>query len=119
MLILYDSLTGNVQRFVNKLQGFESQKIRPDLIVKEPFVLITYTIGFGEAPESVLDFLEWNHEHLKGVAASGNKIWGNNYTKSSEVISELYNVPILHRFELSGTDRDVAIFTQEVGMLDE
>lgn len=119
MLVIYDSLTGNVQRFVNKLQGFESQRITPNLIVEEPYVLVTYTIGFGQVPENVLDFLDWNHKYLKGVAASGNRIWGDFYTKSAEIISSEYNVPILHRFELSGTDKDVAIFIQEVGMLDK
>lgn len=118
MLIVYDSLTGNVERFVSKLKGFDAKKITPSLIVEKPFILVTYTIGFGEVPESTQEFLEWNYEYLKGVAASGNKVWGSNFAKSAEIISLKYNVPILHKFELSGTEKDLLIFTQEVGMID-
>ncbi len=34
--------------------------------------------------------------------------------KSADTISKQYQVPILHTFELSGTKRDVELFTQEV-----
>lgn len=119
MLIVYDSLTGNVKRFMNKLRGYETKKITPNLIVNEAYILVTYTIGFGETPELTQDFLEWNHKHLIGVATSGNRIWGNNFTKSAITISKQYDVPIIHRFELSGTDKDVKIFTQEVDRIDK
>lgn len=45
---------------------------------------------------------------------SGNKVWGDNFAKSADTISKQYQVPILHTFELSGTKRDVELFTQEV-----
>ncbi|MED4883062.1 class Ib ribonucleoside-diphosphate reductase assembly flavoprotein NrdI [Bacillus smithii] len=114
MLIVYDSLTGNVQRFVNKLDKHKKIKITDDLIVNEPFILITYTTGFGEVPKSVMIFLQKNSQFLKGVAASGNKVWGDYYTKSAITISKEFNVPILLRFELSGTQTDVNKFLQEV-----
>ncbi len=49
-----------------------------------------------------------------GVAASGNRVWGDNFAKSAEKISKQYQVPILGKFELSGTAKDVELFTQEV-----
>jgi len=119
VLIVYDSLTGNVERFIKKLGDVQSIKIEDGLIVDEKFILITYTIGFGEVPPTVEDFLWDNHENLIGVAASGNKIWGDNFTKSSEIISEEWNVPIIHRFELSGTKKDVEYFLQEAKRIDE
>ncbi|MGM9922796.1 MAG: class Ib ribonucleoside-diphosphate reductase assembly flavoprotein NrdI [Bacillus sp. (in: firmicutes)] len=118
MLIVYDSLTGNVQRFVNKIRS-RSMKITGGLRVKEPFILVTYTLGFGEVPESTADFLRDNNHYLQGVASSGNKVWGANFAKAGDRISNQYSVPLLLKFELSGTERDVEIFTQEVAILDE
>lgn len=112
-LIVYDSLTGNVQRFVNKL-GMKGIKITPDLIVDEPYVLITYTIGFGNVPESTESFLQRNHELMIGVCSSGNRIWGNNFAKSADTISQAYNVPILLKFEISGQQGDVDKLTERV-----
>jgi protein involved in ribonucleotide reduction len=113
LLIAYDSKTGNVKRFVKKL-NMHTVKIADNLLIEEPFILVTYTTGFGEVPETTARFLERNYKFLKGVAASGNKNWGSNYAKSADLISMQYNVPIISKFELSGTNQDVARFLQEV-----
>lgn len=112
MLVVYDSLTGNVKRFVNKL-GVDAIKITPNLIVTEPFILITYTIGFGEVPSSTHEFLTENKSFLIGVAVSGNRNWGERFAQAADTISIKYNVPIIHKFELGGTQKDVEIFLQE------
>ncbi|WP_339370509.1 class Ib ribonucleoside-diphosphate reductase assembly flavoprotein NrdI [Paenibacillus elgii] len=114
LIIVFDSLTGNVERFVRKIREFNKEKIHSDLIVNEPYVLVTYTTGKGQAPRSTLDFLNSNHKSLVAVAASGNKGWGDMYALSADIISSAYGVPILHKFELSGLKSDVDIFTQEV-----
>ena len=57
MLIAYDSRTGNVRRFVRKLDA-ESVQIDDGLTVRQPFVVVTYTTGFGEVPKKVDDFLK-------------------------------------------------------------
>ena len=44
--------------------------------VNEPYILVTGTIGFGEVPQEVQQFLQVNHQHLQAVAASGNRNWG-------------------------------------------
>ncbi len=113
MLIVYESLTGNVQRFIQKL-NMRSLKITEGLRVEEPYILVTYTVGFGEVPVSVSNFLEANHHYLRGVAASGNKVWGSNYGKAGILIAQSYDVPLLLKFELSGTKRDVETFMQGV-----
>jgi protein involved in ribonucleotide reduction len=114
MLVVYDSLTGNVRRFVDKLR-VDSVQLEDSLIVGEPFYLVTYTIGFGQVPISTSRFLRLNGNRMLGVAASGNKNWGNNFAKSASIISSEFNVPIIHRFELAGTVDDVDVFMQEVG----
>ncbi|AWD93011.1 hypothetical protein HSE3_gp059 [Bacillus phage vB_BceM-HSE3] len=118
LLILYDSRTGNVQRFINKLDkekyNLKVKKLSPDLTVDEKYVLVTYTTGFGKVPESTLKFLEYNHKHLVGVSSSGNRNWGTSFAKSALTISELYNVPVITQFELSGTSKDTELFYQRL-----
>lgn len=92
----------------------DATQITKDLRVEEPFVLITYTTGFGEAPLTTLDFLQSNYTYLQGIAASGNKAWGTVYAKSADTISEMYGVPILLTFEMSGMPEDVETFRERV-----
>ncbi|MFD2371527.1 class Ib ribonucleoside-diphosphate reductase assembly flavoprotein NrdI [Brevibacillus sp. GCM10020057] len=116
MLIAYDSKTGNVRRFVKKL-GLPSVEIAGDMVIEEPFVLVTYTTGFGQVPEKVTAFLRSNHRYLRGVAASGNRNWGASFAKSADTIAREYGVPIISKFELSGTIRDVEHFTSGVARI--
>lgn len=113
MKIYYASLTGNVRRFISKT-GLAAEVITADTNVDEPFILVTYTIGFGEVPDIVTKFLRENHDHLRGVAVSGNRVWGANYGMAGDIISRTYLVPLLLKFELSGTSADVQTFTERV-----
>lgn len=119
MLIVYASKTGKVRSFINKL-GMRALEIQDDVKVQEPYVLITYTIGFGQVPEEVQNFLEGNHKYLRGVISSGNRNWGSNFGKAADIISQNYrladgsNVPILHKFEMAGTNKDVEIVRNKI-----
>ncbi|MBP1994841.1 class Ib ribonucleoside-diphosphate reductase assembly flavoprotein NrdI [Paenibacillus eucommiae] len=117
MLVAFDSKTGNVRRFIEKL-NLKAIQIEDKMTIEEPFVLVTYTTGFGQIPEKVASFLELNHERLKGVSASGNKNWGDGFAKSADTISGLYGVPVLSKFELSGTKQDVERFVQGVSAVE-
>jgi protein involved in ribonucleotide reduction len=75
---------------------------------------VTPTTGFGQVPRTVDEFLRYNSDDLRGVAVSGNANWKGNYGKAGDLIAEEYGVPLLLRFELSGTDADVAKFKTEV-----
>ncbi|MDQ0112721.1 class Ib ribonucleoside-diphosphate reductase assembly flavoprotein NrdI [Paenibacillus harenae] len=113
MLVVYDSKTGNVKRFINKL-NMRAMPIDEEKSVDEPFVLVTYTTGFGEVPEKVASFLKRNFEHLRGVSASGNRNWGTGFAKSADTISQMYDVPVISKFELSGTSQDTEHFVERV-----
>lgn len=76
-----------------------------------PFVLVTFTTGLGLVPSTTNDFLNLSGENMVGVASSGNRNW-KTFAKAAEIISEQYKVPVIHRFELSGTNRDVDIFLE-------
>ncbi|EGL15284.1 class Ib ribonucleoside-diphosphate reductase assembly flavoprotein NrdI [Paenibacillus chitinolyticus] len=117
MLVVYDSRTGNVQRFINKL-NLKAVRIEEDLTIQEPFVLVTYTTGFGQIPGKVLDFLKHHSSLLRGVAASGNQNWGQSFALSADRISSAYGVPVLAKFELSGTSSDVERFHKGVRHLE-
>lgn len=113
MLVVYDSKTGNVKRFINKL-NMRSMPIDEQVRLEEPFVLVTYTTGFGQVPEKVNTFLKSNHDLLRGVSASGNRNWGNGFAKSADTISSMYDVPVILKFELSGTSLDTEYFVERV-----
>jgi protein involved in ribonucleotide reduction len=113
ILVVYDSMTGNVKRFVSKLRC-PSVQISDTLQVNQPYILVTYTIGFGQVPSSTKEFLNRNSIFLFGVASSGNKNWGDSYGKAATIISDQFNVPIVHTFELGGAVEDVRIFKEGV-----
>lgn len=118
MLIVYASKTGNVERFV-KQTGFPSLKIEEGLVVDEPFVLVTYTRGFGQVPVEVDRFILRNSRKMVGVASSGNLNWGVElFARSGDILSKRYEVPLLMKFELSGTGKDVRTFVERVSEIE-
>lgn len=117
MKIIYFSLTGNVRRFIqraglsNTMALTESNKTEE---INEPFIIVTGTIGFGQVPDPVQEFLDVNHKNLKAVAGSGNRNWGNNFAKAGEEIANKYNVPLLMKFELHGNQEIADEFREKV-----
>ncbi|TDM12627.1 class Ib ribonucleoside-diphosphate reductase assembly flavoprotein NrdI [Macrococcus lamae] len=118
MKIIYYSLTGNITRFLQRA-GLEAVPLSQAYGIHEPFILVTGTFGFGEVPMPVAEFLITHHRYLRGVAASGNKNFGQNYAKAGDTIAAQYNIPLLMKFELHGNDRDSLLFKEKVGKLDE
>lgn len=119
MLVVYNSLTGNVRKFAGKL-GLPSSsliEISPNLQIYEPFILLTFTTGMGQVPQTTLDFLKVNHINLCAVGSSGNRNWGMKFAASADEISKMYGVPIIHKFEMSGTPTDVEIVKERVQSL--
>jgi protein involved in ribonucleotide reduction len=115
--IYYDSKTGNVERFVNRLKlhrDWSIQKIDASFQPLHAGHLITYTTGFGEVPLSTLRFLEENSKMIKSVTSSGNKNWGPNYGLAATKISAQFNLPVLMQFELSGTMADIQKFIDNI-----
>lgn len=111
---------GNVKSFVDKL---DMQAINIDEIeeVNEPYILISPTIGQGQVPYKVLEFLNRgdNGKYLRGVASSGNRIFKGNYGRCADIISNMFKVPIILKFELKGVKGDVIKFKERVQELYE
>jgi len=116
LLVYYSSKTGNTHHFVQQLDlpHFRIDKAAPQRPVDKPFVLVLPTYaggdGRGAVPKAVVHFLneEGNRGYLRGVIAGGNRNFGWTYALAGTVIAQKCNVPCLYRFELRGTDEDVA-----------
>lgn len=107
LLIVYASRTGNVRRFVQQIPLPRLEIITGDERVEEPCILITYTTGFGQIPAEVERFARGHLHQIRGVAASGNRNWGSSFAAAAERLAERYGLPVLHKFELSGSHKDV------------
>lgn len=118
MIIYYDSKTGNVQRFMEKIKDerpdWEIIKINPDLEAKEDGHFVTFTTKIGEVPETTAEFLKKNSKYIKSISSSGNMNWGVYFAVAADKIKEEYKIPICMKFELSGTNREVKHFIDYV-----
>ena len=74
--IYYDSRTGNVQRFMDKvaqITGWQIHKITADLTVKDPGHLVTFTTNFGQVPENTKEFMKQDKKNKKKIGKKENK----------------------------------------------
>ncbi|OHV21070.1 class Ib ribonucleoside-diphosphate reductase assembly flavoprotein NrdI [Rhizobium sp. RMa-01] len=121
LIVYYSSRSENTHRFVAKL-GMRAARIPSSgaeaFHIREPFVLVvpTYSgaggpgIVKGAVPKQVIRFLNdaENRGRIRGVIAAGNSNFGETYGLAGDVISQKCQVPYLYRFELIGTEEDVA-----------
>ncbi|UBH09145.1 class Ib ribonucleoside-diphosphate reductase assembly flavoprotein NrdI [Macrococcus armenti] len=119
MLIVYYSLTGNVRRFIQKTKYANTLPLEQAEGINEPYIIVTGTIGFGEIPDKVKQFLDRHRTNLIAVAASGNRNWGQNFGRAGDLISTTYHVPLLMKFELHGNEKDVKEFMIKVEEISE
>ncbi|MEM9468889.1 MAG: class Ib ribonucleoside-diphosphate reductase assembly flavoprotein NrdI [Pseudomonadota bacterium] len=117
LIVYFSSPTLNTHRFVEKL-GIRAIRIpisskKPMEVVDGPFVLISPTYsdddGSNAVPKPVIRFLnnEYNRDNMVGVIGSGNRNFGDTFALGGRIIAKKCDVPLLYRFELSGTDIDV------------
>jgi len=126
-IVYFSSVSGNTHHFVGKLDAQLSRipisPKTPMAVMTEPFVLFTPTYaandGRGAVPKQVIKFLN-NPVHRKnivGVIGGGNKNFGESYGLAAKIISDKCNVPVLYRFELRGTPRDLSIVQEGLDKL--
>ena len=118
LLVYFSSASENTHRFVGRL-GYRSARIplrRRDepLTVGEGYVLFVPTYGGGSVrgavPKQVIAFLNDPHNRslCRGVISSGNTNFGVGYCLAGDIIASKLDVPLLYRYELLGTNTDVA-----------
>jgi protein involved in ribonucleotide reduction len=118
-LVYYSSESGNTHRFVGNL-GLPATRIpispkdgTPE--VEVPYVLIVPTYadgdGRGAVPKGIIRFLNnpANRALIRGVIGGGNMNFGSLFCSGAKTVAEKCGVPLLYRFELSGTNEDVAL----------
>ena len=116
MFVYYDSKTGNVQRFIDKIKKERPEwnfiKITDNMEISEKGHLVT----FGETPSTTEKFLENenNRKYIESVCSSGNMNWGTLFGKAADNIEEKYGIPVLMKFELSGTHVQVEYFINSI-----
>lgn len=121
-VVYYSSPSNYTHRFVRKLET-DAHRLpmltrEETLVMDRPYVLITPTYGAGPhrgaVPKQVIKFLNvpGNRELLAGVIGAGNTNFGDTYCQAAEIVAVKCQVPLLYRFELLGTDRDVTQVSQ-------
>lgn len=111
--LYYDSRTGNVDRFINKViqvTGWKATRIEADTVAVEQGHLVTFTTNFGKVPEKTQAFMEQYGHLIHSVSSSGNRNWGRNFAVAADKLSESFDVPMAFKFELSGTLVDINEF---------
>lgn len=120
-VVYFSSISENTKRFVERL-GFPEDQVEriplyrteEPLVMDEDYVLIVPTYGGGNhggaVPKQVIKFLndERNRSHIKGVISGGNTNFGEAYCLAGDIISYKCKVPHMYKFELLGTQLDVA-----------
>jgi protein involved in ribonucleotide reduction len=119
-IVYFSSRSENTHRFVMRLE-LPARRIpiaAEGLTATAPFVLIVPTYcgedgrgGVkGAVPKQVIRFLNDadNRSNLRGVIAAGNSNFGATFGIAGDIISAKCRVPYLYRFELLGTEEDVA-----------
>ena len=78
--------------------------------------LVTFTTNFGETPSTTEKFLENenNRKCIESVCSSGNMNWGTLFGKAADNIEDKYGIPVLMKFELSGTHVQVEYFINSI-----
>lgn len=117
MKVVFASRTGNVESLVDNLKVDTMRINTGDETIDEPYVLFTYTDGFGDVPMEVETFLLANSANLKGVVASGDHGYGEAFCQAGDKIAEAYGVDCLYKVENSGTDADVAAISDILSKL--
>lgn len=114
MKIYYYSMTGNTESFLKRSTFTNYENITSIEDVNEPFIIATGTVNYGEVPLPVDNFLSRHSKYLKGVISSGNRNWGENFAKAGDVIAEKYNVPLIMKFELRGSQKELNQFNERM-----
>ena len=119
-IVYFSSRSENTHRFVSRL-GLPARRIpiagSETLSVDAPYVLILPTYsgegGKGAVPKQVIRFLNdaENRSNIRGVIAAGNSNFGATFGLAGDIVSRKCQVPYLYRFELLGTQEDVANVT--------
>lgn len=117
-VVYFSSVSENTKRFVDKL-GVKTVRIplkteeAAEFVHDKDSVLVVPTYGGGNeggtVPKQVIKFLNnpLNRKHIKAVIAGGNTNFGEHFCRAGDIVASKLGVPVLYRFEITGTPEDV------------
>ncbi len=128
-IVYFSNVSENTHRFMQRLQRHRQtpgtltsyriplQRTDIPFTMAESYILITPSYGTertSHVPPQVKNFLkdETTRNHCVGVVGAGNINFGDEYAAAADAISRKLQIPILHKFELSGFDKDIAALQQ-------
>lgn len=120
--IVYYSQTGQTRKFVNKINAIEKIEITPDdfeIEMTDPYILVMPSYETNVHPiviDTAADFLETadNVKYCKGLFGGGNRNFAELFCITAKMLSEEYEIPLLHTFEFQGTDSDIKKMEEEL-----
>ncbi|MCR4842923.1 MAG: class Ib ribonucleoside-diphosphate reductase assembly flavoprotein NrdI [Eubacterium sp.] len=118
MKVVYASRMGHVEGIVNRLGITDALKIESGTEKCDgDYVLFTYTDGQGIVPPTVEAFLAAN-AGVKAVVGSGSmERHADTFNFAADIIAEKYNVPILAKVDMDGTDEDLETIKAKMASL--
>ena len=118
MKYVYASRTGNVESIIQRLGNDDSLRLDTgNETADSPYVLFTYTDGYGDVPAEVETFLSNNSNGLRGVVVSGDLGYGEAYCLAGDKIAEMYGVDCLYKVENDGADIDIVAIQEKLSKL--
>jgi protein involved in ribonucleotide reduction len=127
-VVYFSSVSENTKRFVDKL-GAQTVRIpirtedAAEFVHDRDSVLVVPTYGGGNdnstVPKQVIKFLNNpdNRKHIKAVIAGGNTNFGTHFCKAGDIVAGKLGVPVLYRFEITGTPEDVVEVKERLATL--
>ena len=136
-IVYFSNISGYTRRFVGKLAaaGFgpagDARRIPVyekdgSLSADAAYILITPTYGGGsgqagrgDVPKQVVRFLndEKNRSLLRGVIGAGNRNFGRDFAIAADIVAVKCKVPLIDKFEISGTPQDINRIKQKLESL--
>ncbi|MEY4961308.1 MAG: class Ib ribonucleoside-diphosphate reductase assembly flavoprotein NrdI [Actinomycetota bacterium] len=127
-LVYFSSVSENTKRFVDKLGGHAVRiplrtEEAAEFVHPKDSVLILPTYGGGNdgstVPKQVIKYLNNpdNRKHIKAVIAGGNTNFGEHFCRAGEIVAQKLGVPVLYRFEITGTPEDVVEVKERLAKL--
>ena len=110
LIVYWSSNSGGTRRVAEALNTDTVELA--DYDGTSPYVMLTPTYDQprgGFTPKPVQAFLEEYARLMVGVIGSGNRNFGDHYCQAAHDISKQFNVPVLWRIEIMGSQEDLAI----------
>ena len=110
LIVYWSSNSGGTRRIAEALNTNTVEL--SDYDGTSPYVLACPTYDQprgGFTPKPVTDFLKLHEGKMVGVIGLGNRNFGEKYCQAAHDISKQFNVPVLWRIEIMGSQEDLTI----------